>query len=68
MARFSEKLAKRRNKLGLTVDQAADKAEISPSTWRRLEADKGRFSLDEIRRAAKAMDLVISVTEKSHPF
>jgi transcriptional regulator with XRE-family HTH domain len=55
------KLSVARRSLGLSIGQAAMKAGLSSSVWSRLERGKGRFSLDEIRAAAKAVNLRLSV-------
>jgi transcriptional regulator with XRE-family HTH domain len=59
------KLRDARTSACLSVEQAAARAGLPVSVWRRLEKGQGRFSFDEIRLAARAMNLRISVEAKA---
>jgi transcriptional regulator with XRE-family HTH domain len=45
-----------RAELGLTVEQAAERAELSPTTWRRAEHDR-RTRADSLAQIAGILDL-----------
>ncbi|MBK3780165.1 helix-turn-helix transcriptional regulator [Paraburkholderia aspalathi] len=62
---IEQKLATARKEANLTVEQAAARAGLSVSMWRRLEKGQGRFSFEEIRQAARAMNLRISIETRA---
>jgi transcriptional regulator with XRE-family HTH domain len=62
---IEQKLASARKDAHLTVEQAAARSGLSVAVWRRLEKGQGRFSFEEIRRAARAMNLRISIETRA---
>lgn len=55
---FAQYVRQRRKELRLTQDDAAQKAEVSPSTWRKLESgDMEGFRTSTLVAAAKALEL-----------
>lgn len=65
MSYFSSQLKKRRNGLGLTMQQLADRANVCKSMICKMERNDTQPTIDVAARVAKALD--VTLTEMLHP-